>query len=42
MLEELIENSGAVEKYKNSAQEYILTKYNWEDVCDRTLALYQK
>ena len=41
-LEELIENSGAVEQYKNSAQEYILTKYNWEDVCDKTLALYQK
>ena len=41
-LEELIKNSDSVKKYKDSAQEYILEKYNWDEVCDKTLSLYQK
>ncbi|MBQ9531656.1 MAG: glycosyltransferase family 4 protein [Eubacterium sp.] len=41
-LEELSSDSNLVQKYKDSAQNYILEKYNWEEVCDRTLALYQK
>ena len=31
-----------VEKYKGEASEYICGKYNWEDVVERTLRVYQK
>ena len=41
-LEELSADSAMVQKYKSSAQEYILDKYNWDEVCDKTLALYEK
>ena len=39
---QLLNNADLTEKYKSSAQEYILKKYNWEEVCEKTLALYQK
>ena len=29
-----------VEKYKNEASGYICGRYNWEDVVDKTLKLY--
>jgi glycosyltransferase involved in cell wall biosynthesis len=41
-LEKLTSDSALVQKYKDSAQKYILEKYNWDEVCDKTLALYQK
>ena len=31
-----------VRKYKSEASEYICGKYNWEDVVERTLRVYQK
>ena len=31
-----------VEKYKSEASEYICGRYNWEDVVNRTLRVYQK
>lgn len=41
-LEMLIENEVLVDAYKSSAQEYIFTKYNWDEVVDKTIELYQK
>lgn len=32
----------AVKKYKDTAQEYILKRYDWDDVVDKTLKLYRK
>ena len=31
-----------VEKYKSEASGYICGRYNWEDVVNRTLRVYQK
>ncbi len=42
VLEKLISDSKSVQEYKDKAQNYILEKYNWDEVCDKTLALYQK
>ena len=42
VLTKLTSDSALVQKYKDSAQEYILKKYNWDEVCDKTLALYTK
>ena len=39
-LQYLIDNPFKVEEYKNKAQNYICDKYNWEDVVNRTLILY--
>ena len=41
-LQELCSNTKKVEKYKVEAQEYILNKYNWDIVVDKTLELYRK
>ena len=41
-LVKLLSDSALVEDYKASAQEYILAKYNWDEVCDKTLSLYRK
>lgn len=30
-----------VQKYKDEAADYICQKYNWDDVVERTLALYK-
>ena len=41
VLQDLCDNRKEVDKYKKSAQEYILNKYNWDDVVDKTLELYK-
>ena len=41
VLEQLLNNCEAVNGYKANAQKYILEKYNWDDVCDKTLELYK-
>lgn len=40
-LQYLCDNKEVVDKYKNESQEYVLKKYNWDDVVDRTLNLYK-
>lgn len=35
-------NPALVQKYKDEAQDFICRKYNWDDVVDKTLALYRK
>lgn len=40
-LQYLCDNKEIVEKYKNESQKYVLEKYNWNDVVDRTLSLYK-
>lgn len=42
VLQELCNNQKEVQTYKDNAQEYILNKYNWDDVVDKTLELYKK
>ena len=39
-LQELCDDSKKVNKYKKAAQEYILSKYNWDEVVNQTLGLY--
>ena len=41
-LEYLCNNVQEVNKYKKESQEYILSKYNWDDVVLKTLELYLK
>ena len=41
-LQWLIDDSRAVEKYKETAADYILEKYNWDDVVEKTLVLYRE
>ena len=41
-LKDLIDDSRTVEKYKETAGEYILEKYSWDDVVEKTIALYRK
>ena len=41
-LQELCTNEKKVKKYKSEAQKYILDKYNWDDVVEKTLELYKK
>lgn len=40
-LEYLIKNSDTVLEYKSRAHDYIISKYSWDDVVNRTLALYR-
>lgn len=40
-LQELIDNSGVVGEYKAAAADYILEKYNWDDVVEKTLEAYK-
>lgn len=40
-LEELLKNEERVSKLKNAAARYILSRYNWDNVCDDTLKLYK-
>lgn len=42
VLKELCDNKERVKKYKKNAQSYILDKYNWDDVVNKTLDLYKK
>lgn len=41
-LQELCKKKKVVEEYKKNAQKFILKKYNWDDVVDKTLKLYRK
>ena len=41
-LQYLVDNVDKVNKYKSEAQDYILKKYNWDDVVDKTIGLYKK
>ena len=41
-LELLIKDKLLVHAYKSESQDYILSKYNWEDIVDKTLKLYEK
>ncbi len=40
VLQDLCNNKDKVDKYKKEAQEFILSKYNWDDVVDKSLNLY--
>lgn len=40
-LEELLKSEERVSKLKNAATRYILSRYNWDNVCDDTLKLYE-
>lgn len=40
-LDYLIKNPQIVNSYKEKARDYICNKYNWDDVCDKTLQLYK-
>ena len=41
-LEHLCADEKSVYAYKAGAAEYILNKYNWDDVTEKTLALYDR
>lgn len=40
-LRELLENDDLVQRYKVNAADYIVSKYNWDNVTDQTLSLYE-
>ncbi len=40
-LQMLCDDAQLVEFYKKDAQDYVINKYNWEDVVDKTLSLYK-
>ena len=40
-LGDLLKDSEKVGIYKNNAQKFILSKYNWDDICSKTLKLYE-
>lgn len=41
-LKKLCDDKELVSKYKKESQKYILDKYNWDDVVNKTLELYKK
>lgn len=41
-LQDLCDHPEKVKMYKESASDFICQKYNWDDVVNRTIALYQK
>lgn len=41
VLQKLSDNKEQVKEYKKNAQSYILAKYNWDDVVNKTLDLYK-
>lgn len=41
-LHKLCENETMVKDYKSKSQKFILKKYNWNEIVDRTLELYHK
>ena len=41
-LEKICKDSKQVFQYKSKAQDYILKKYNWDDVVEKTIQLYKK
>ena len=40
-LEWLLGDKETVEKYKNEASTFITKKYNWDDVVEKTMRVYQ-
>lgn len=42
VLQGLIDNPDRVNQYKNNADKYILKRYNWDNVTEKTLELYAK
>lgn len=41
-LEYLLENGAVVEEYKEGSSQFICEKYNWEDVVDKTIRVYEQ
>lgn len=41
-LKELCDDKTLVEKYRHGVDEFILNKYSWQDVAEKTLELYKK
>lgn len=41
-LQKLMDDSNLVEKYKKSAADYIVSKYNWDEVTRKTVEVYRK
>lgn len=41
-LQKLLDDKALVEKYKNNASEFICSKFNWDNIVDKTLELYKK
>lgn len=42
VLQNLLNNPQKVLEYKKAARDFIIKKYNWDDVVDRTIDLYKK
>ena len=42
VLQNLCDDEKLVQKYKKNAQQFILKKYNWNNIVKQTLALYEK
>lgn len=42
VLQQLCDKEKDVIKYKKNAQKYILSKYNWDDITEKTLEIYEK
>ena len=42
ILQKLCDNAELVGKYKATAKDFVLKKYNWDDVVNKTLSLYEK
>lgn len=40
-LEFLVNNDSVVDGYKSQASDYICAKYNWDEVCSKTIELYR-
>jgi glycosyltransferase involved in cell wall biosynthesis len=40
-LQELLDKESMTQRYKIGASQYICQKYNWDDMVDRTLLLYE-
>lgn len=41
-LQKLCDDNNIVENYKENAQNYILNKYNWDDIVEKTILVYKK
>ena len=41
-LQNLLDNPETVKQYQKEAQKYIINKYNWDDVVEKTLKLYKE
>ena len=41
VLQDLCDNKDKVEEYKKDAKEFVLKKYNWNDVIEKTIKLYE-